>query len=389
MHMRSPRQSLLLIALICVGLIPGQARAQDRQRFLLIDLDLRADTVELAAIEDGWVECLRSGLIDRRPMHDLLAIMRVDEPDPARFAAGDRLVDLVDGQRWVGAPASAPLPDHLGWKIDRIGVLAAPVEQIRRARFLPGAKLLKLDEHAAEDRLLLANGDALSGLLVSLGEEIVFEVTDSLEPTRLPRRHVASLALVNPAQRPSGMMVWLADGSVLRVRECRWSPASFQFTTMTDGLKCNVETEMLRGISFDSQRLMPLAELAPEVSRDSPYLRVVEEPHVVDRDRAAGLADVEMRGPIEARYALPPGATRFFTTAVVPRSAAQWADFDLTILVDDRIVFESRMDGTGRSRREIILTLRDASALTVRLEEGARGPVQDVLLLQRPMILFD
>ena len=110
---------------------------------------------------------------------------------------------------------------------------------------------------------------------------------------------------------------------------------------------------------------------------------------VVEAHRAVGLSDVEMRGPVEARYSLPQGATRFWATAIVPRFAADWADLTITILVDDQIVLEAGMDGTGRSRREIDLPLNHASTLTIRLDEGGRGPIQDVILLQRPMLLLD
>lgn len=366
------------------------AHAHQQQRFLLIDRDLRADTVDLVSIEGGWVECLRSGLIDRRPVSDLLVLMEIDEEgESSRFAAGDRVVELADGQRWVGAPAPSSLPEHLDWKIDRIGVLSAPLEQVLRARLLTDAPMPKVDPQAAEERLLLANGDALSGLLVAIGDDVEFEVSGSTEATHLPLVQVASLALVNPPVRPSGMMVWLADGSVLCVKECRWSPASFQFTTSVDALKCSVETDMLRGINFAAQRVMPLAHLEAQVRRESKWLSVVEAPQILDPDRAVGLSDVQMRGPIEARYTLPKGATRFVATAVVPRFAADWAELNLTVVVDGQAVFEAGMDGTGRSRREIDVPLRNASTLTIRIDQGARGPIQDVIVLQRPMLLFE
>ncbi len=363
---------------------------QQPQRYLLIDRDLRVDTVELVAIENGQVECLRSGLIDRRPMGDLLVMMRPDEDDPSpRFDAGDRFVELADGQRWVGAPARSPLPEHLGWKVDRVGVLGVPLEKVLRVRLGSDAPALAFDENSEGDRLLLSNGDALSGLLVSIGEDVGFEVLGSSEATRLPLAQVASVALANARLRPSGMMLWLADGSVLRVEECRWSPGSLAFTTTEGSVKCRVESEMLRGISFAAQRVAPLASLHPEVRNESKWLSVVEAPTVVDAQRAVGLSDVQMRGPIEARYSLPSGATRFSATAIVPRLVADWADLTLTVLVDDRVVFEAEMDGTGRSRREIDVPLNHASTLTIRLEEGGRGPIQDVILLQRPMLLFD
>jgi len=152
----------VVAAMIAVA-SPRDACAQLPQRYLLIDDDLRADTVDLVAIENGQVECLRSGLIDRRPMGDLLVMMRLDEEDgSSRFDAGDRFVELADGQRWIGAPARSPLPEHLGWKIDRIGVLAAPLDKVLRARLRAEAPLPTFDENAEGDRLRLSNGDALS-----------------------------------------------------------------------------------------------------------------------------------------------------------------------------------------------------------------------------------
>lgn len=365
------------------------AQAQSGAPFLLIDRDLRADVVDLVGIEDGWVECLRAGLIDRRPTSDLLVLMKTDAADPGRFAADDRVLELADGQRWVGAPAPESLPDHLDWKIDRVGVLSAPLDKVLRARLQAEAPLPRLESNAAEDRLVLANGDVLSGLLVAIDEQVEFEVTGSSEVTRLPLAQVASLALVNPAERASGTMIWLADGSVLSITQCRWSPASFQFTTAVESRQCSVEPDMLRGVNFAAQRVMPLADLRPAVSHDSAWLSVVEAPRVVDPGRAVGLSDVQMRGPVVAEYELPPGAARFVTTAIVPRFASDWADLELVVLVDGRVEFEAEMDGAGRSRREIDVALSGASTLTIRIDEGRRGPIQDVILLQRPMLLFN
>lgn len=380
-----PQRLVMAAALFIIA-----SRVVAQQRYLLIDRDLRADTVDLVAIDNGNVECLRSGLIDRRPIGDLLVLMRLDEETGlSRFDAGGRFVELADGQRWVGAPARSTLPEHLGWKIDRVGVLAAPLEQVLRAQLGADGPALAFDEKAPADRLLLSNGDALSGLLVSIGDDVEFEVQQSSVTTRLPLAQVTSLALANARRPPTGMMLWLADGSVLRVEECHWSPGTLSFTT-TDGLvKCRVESDMLRGISFAAERVAPLASLHPEVSRDSKWLSVVEAPTVVDAQRAVGLSDVQFRGPVVAQYALPPGATRFAATAIVPRFVADWADFNLTVLVDDRVVLEAGMDGTGRSRRGIDVPLNHASTLTIRLDEGGRGPIQDVLILQRPMLLFD
>lgn len=378
------------MAVCCALASTSAALAQLRDRYLLIDRDLRADTVDLVSIRDGWVECLRSGLIDRRPVGDLLGIMRLDEHDGvADFAAGDRCVELVDGQLWYGAHEPSPLPEHLGWRIDRIGVLSAPLEDVLRARLVEGARLPVLEPQATEERLLLANGDAMSGLLVSIGQQVEFEATGSSEVLRLPVHQVASLALLNLPQRPSGTMVWLEDGSVLRVTDVQWSPASMQFTTAADSMRCSVESGMLRGLSFAAERVVPLADLSPEVVRESSSLKVVEAPVVLNAERAIGLSDVQLRGPIDAVYTLPDGATRFHATVVVPRFAADWAELDVVVLLDGRIVLETGMDGTGRSRREIDLSVAGARTMTLRLGEGQRGPIQDVIVLQRPMLLFD
>jgi len=375
---------------MAAALLASACSVAAQQRFLLIDRDLRVDTVDLVGIDNGHVECLRSGLIDRRPIGDLLVMMRLEEGESSsRFDAGDRFVELADGQRWVGVPARSPLPEHLGWKVDRVGVLAAPLEEVLRARLEAGAPMLPFDEKAEGDRLALSNGDALSGLLVSIGDDVEFEATGSSVAMRLPLKQVASMTLANLPRRPGGMMLWLADGSVLRVNECRWSPGAMSFTTTAGSIKCRVESEMLRGINFAAERVMPLASLHPRVRQEWKWLSVVDAPMVVDAQRAIGLSDVEMRGPIEARYSLPPGATRFSATAIVPRLVADWADFTLTILVDDRVVLEAGMDGTGRSRREIDLPLHHATTLTIRLEEGGRGPIQDVILFLRPVLLFD
>lgn len=427
-------------------------------RFVLIDRELRVEIVELVSIEGDAVECRREGLIDRRDLADVLALARWDggaaghrdgngpeaaalatptRRDSARDAASRERgsvpsvppaqaahLALVDGQRFTGTWMPASSPDDLGWRHPLLGEIVVPLDDVRAARFEAGASIPRADENAEGDRLLLVNGDALIGFVASANREIVFEPLDTGGgdggnggAAVFTADQVASLSLVNAPRRPEGVHLWLADGSVIAVQTnsddadsesdadgvgaCSWrAGGSLQFTPEAIGRPAALDAGAFLGACFDAGAFVPLAAIEPaRVEAISPLLQTVEPPALLGESRPLDLADVRLRGPVEVAYALPPGAVRFAAIATVPRENADWADLELVIEIDGRETLRERMDGTGRSRREIALDLADgggppsapagasARTLVIRVEEAARGPIQDVVVLERPALL--
>lgn len=79
-------------------------------------------------------------------------------------------VEFTDGERWPGEPESGP--ESLTWRHPWLGSRAVSIDEMRRALFVAGGRV---PSPAAEDVVLLANGDAIEGMLLSLGDSVVME----------------------------------------------------------------------------------------------------------------------------------------------------------------------------------------------------------------------
>ena len=95
---------------------------------------------------------------------------------------------------------------------------------------------------------------------------------------------------------------------------------------------------------------------------------------------------------MEARWSLPKGTRRFASTFELPESCRVWGDLIL-------VVEENHPGNTTRELARASLNARtptafvsdvvsaSAYAITIRVEEGAYGPIQDQVILRRPMLL--
>jgi hypothetical protein len=365
---------------------------------MLIDRSSRVVRARLMGISDSQVRVERGGILDQRDVSDLLMLVlddESDENDGIIESASMGLIELTDGQRWVGnfVPEERR-DDRIAWDTANMGRLTVAVEKIRRMN-LRGRQnsvirnALESNDvpEAVGDRLVLTNGDVLHGFLDSAGKQFVFETNDG-QRVELSYVQVAQVELLNPAQARRGALVWMADGSITGVEDLTWTPAVMRLT-IAGRQTGAISGGSLRGVVFASEMFVALSELEPQVSRLSDWMDWVEPPRRANPNAACGLSDIQLRGPVEVTYTIPSGSTQLRTTAVVPRRAGPWADLVLDVLVDGRSVWREPMDATGRSRREIELDLSGGRALTIRIEEGGRGPVDDVVILERPMILLD
>ena len=131
--------------------------------------------------------------------------------------------------------------------------------------------------------------------------------------------------------------------------------------------------------------MVPLARLTPISVETSATRFHVPAPRQLEQQAPLGLGRIEYRGPLVVRYALPAKCRRFSAEAHVPRSAGVWGDLELVIRDDDHEVFRSRLDATTPTA-EINVPL-SGSELTIELEQGEHGPIQDRLVVSRAMFL--
>jgi hypothetical protein len=364
------------------------APASADEGFLLIDRALTTRRVNDVVITERMVAYRDpAGALHPVPLDDCLALMQSISTSPVS-GAGE--LHLADGQRLPGLPAtSAPASgDMLVWTHPWLGRIDVPLDRISAATFEPGQALPTPGE---ADAVVLGNGDRIEGFITSLDRAITIEVEGEgpMREAQIPFEHVGALALITPRQPARGQRVWFRDGTVLEVDQLqigddgwvrittRWAPGQVE--------PVRVRLSDIVGVLFDPDALVPLGRLAPSGVEATSVRYALPAPRSLDRGAPLGLGGVEYRGPFVVRYALPRGARRFAAEAVLPSMARTWGNLELVVRDDDAEVFRARL--SGEHPTATINVPLAGSELTIELEQGANGPIQDRVLLQRAVLL--
>ena len=102
---------------------------------------------------------------------------------------------------------------------------------------------------------------------------------------------------------------------------------------------------------------------------------------------AITLKRIEYRGPLVVRYALPANCRRLAAEATLPECDRVWGDYELIVRDDDEEVHRVRLNAEHPT--DAINVPLSGSELTIELTRGANGPIQDLLILSRAMLLIE
>jgi hypothetical protein len=369
------------------------------QEFLIIrrDQDARSigrfpASVQIVELDD---RTLVYGDADRgyrsMPLSQVVGIVAVDAL-PAVNRTG--LLRLADGQSLPGealsgarAAANVLVWNQSAW----LGQMDVPLDHIESVAFHAGARV---PDPGEEDVVELSNGDRLVGFVSALGDPLVIDL-QPLEPGGERQRveigldRISAVRIVTPPRPASGTRVWLVDGTVVDVDGLVVTEEGVVRLEGVDYLRDaqpkRLDLTALVAAQFDPEGLVPFAALAPR-SVEGPSSRYRKrEPRTLDDLAPLGLARVELRGPIVARYSLPSVPVVFSAEAGLPPSARSWGDCELVLRSDRREVFRARLNGASPS---VAVSVRlDGPELEIEVTEGAHGPIQDHVILRRAMLL--
>ena len=386
-------------------------------RFVLVDDQLRARAVNVIEVNPAAVLFDdASGDREAVPLENVLVLMRevgatigggteqfankegfvVGSSKSGGAAILGSVLRLTDGRRLVGKYDARLMDDApenvIRWSHAWLGVIEVPLERIASLAFIGSAEP---PAQGAGDVLRLRNGDVLAGFIVGIDDDVAFELDDGTV-IDIPVERIEAMTMVNPPADPTGLRLWFDDGTVIGARSVRLGDdrvLRFDGPLLTrlkmnevDGLSSpRVDLERVEAMEFRPSRLIGLAELdVEEVDRVEPRY-VLPRPERVGPPQPAGLDAVAISGPIRVTWRIPAGSERFSTRAVLPEFAATYGSAELILVVDDEEVFRARLDGASRAK-EINVPL-SGRRLTLTLTSGGDGPVQDIIHLERPMIL--
>ena len=355
---------------------------------LIIRRPAEITVAQLVEITDQHVKYWREGQGDSTV--DLASCVAIVD-DEAIMKFGDRgLLILADGQQFPGEAISGTKTesDALAWSHRKFGRIEAPLGLVRSVSFastdVPPAAL-------AMDVVHMTNGDRVEGIVSSLGDPVTLTLGSSAGGRQItqPLERVESVSMVSPKRPFTGKRLWLTDGTVVDVEQLRLGHDGWVRITLAGDLFENAQYELklneIRAVLFDAKGAMPLASLTP-ASIDGPRTRY-ELPQPVARDPAApiGLSPIEISGPLQVRYALSESPVEFVAEASLPESHRAWGDFELVILDDNREVLRTQLN--ARRPSAPIRLMLTGSELTIRIEEGANGPLQDTVILEHALLL--
>ena len=385
--------SLMVLASFASALV---AAPQDQAgEFLLVRRSMQVETIRLAAISDQSVEfATPTGSWEKTSLSECIALIN---PGAKMRPRTTGLVILADGQRLPGelAQGANPPADTLAWTHPWLGRIDVPLDSIATAL---------LNGHASApppaqlDVVLLANGDHQEGLILALGSDsITLEVdrAGARQNIDIPLNIVAAITTVAPQKKPASASkrVWFDEGTVLDVQSIGVGDDGFvrlSGSALVSGTQpTRVGLAQVAAVLLDPRGMVPLASIAPARIEGPPTRYVLPKPALVDPGAPLGLSAIEFRGPIVARYMMPVGAQRFTAEAELPRGALAMGDFELVVRSNDTEVFRTRLSSTTpHAVINVPVNSTGGRELTIELLEGAGGPIQDQLILQRPMLLM-
>lgn len=391
---RATHCHLRLRALCAIGIALGHAStvmAAEDNEFLLIRRSMDVQTIRLSAITDLHVEHLPADRSwERVPLGECIALLN-PSVDLRTHMTG--LIVLADGQRIPGEYAAGAKAegDVLAWTHPWLGRIDVPLNAIETVSFAGSSKP---PPPGQRDVVLLANGDAREGLIVSIGETLSMEVDRAGTPQIVDIRMdlVAAITMV-ATRRPSAAAtrrVWFEEGTVIDAQSISVGEDGFVrlggSSLMSGTQPTRVGLSQIAAILLDSRGMVPLATLTPTRVEGPATRYVLPKPVALNPGAPLGLSAMEYSGPLVARYAVPQGGQRFVAEAVLPKSAQLWGDYELVIRSDDREVFRTRLNATSPTAAiNVVLVGRE---LTIEIIEGENGPIQDRVVLNRPMILM-
>lgn len=432
----SPTRSVpaLLPALVLAAAFTHACAAQESARSpwfaqrILIDRELKSRAVKMVGLDASSISILDvGGLIRSEPADKYLAII-TPGPVTQAIALDDRaatigaaeipgflpwspgepdrvdLLTLVDGQRLTGHPdGREAAPDQfITWTHPSFGPLRVSLESVKRIDVGP-ASVFSLPAGAASrnDLLLLANGDQMEGFVAAATDPLLVEINK--KAMSLPWSRVKSVLFAAPVQRPSGAMVWLADGTVLRVssitsapgKRVRLVPALASGAASEhpgDAPSISVSFAALAAIAFESMAIVPLsglpvADIAGQTGDISPVARVDAG---LDQPLFAGT--IEFARPGTAAWQLPAGAARLAFHAELPPDCWSWGDCELVLSVNTpggpstELARQHLSAEHSEAEINVPIDAPAGSTLVIRVDEGAYGPIQDRVILRRGLL---
>jgi hypothetical protein len=313
---------------------------------------------------------------------------------PAELRKGPILV-LADGGF---LPAAVLGADKTELSVDsaRLGPLKLPLDALAGIVFCPPPHPAELDAlldrvargQGQADRLILDNGDELTGLIESL-ESDKLKIKGNLGPVEIAARRVVAL-IFNPALRQppaaqsSAAWIGLSDGARLLAARLRLEGDSLEATTLS-GAKWKAAAQDLVFFMPQTSRAVYLSDSRPDEYRFLPYLES-KWPYKTDRNVIGGqlrcggrlyLKGLGVHSAARLSYKLDRPWSRFQAEVGIDDSTDGRGSVGFRVFVDGKQKYTSPPVRGGMSPQALSVDLAGAKRLDLVVDYGEAGDVMD------------
>jgi hypothetical protein len=380
-----------ILSLTGILLLAASAAAAGAEPPLAVPVEGSPPQGQLAAVDAKWQVSFRSGdKLQTLPAAELVRWGTCVEPQRGP------LVLLADGGLLAVSDPLQADKERLTAESDLLGVLRLPLEAVAAVVFrLPAGRRERdllfdgLARTAGEsDRLVLDNGDELSGLLEAIDEKAV-KLRAQVGPVELKPERVAAVVL-NPALRqrskPQGLHAWvgLADGSRLLVGQLLLAPTTLSVTTV-GGQTWKGKPGGLVFLQPLGGRATYLSDLTPEGYRHVPFLDLAW-PYHADRSVTGGglrcggrlyLKGLGVHSAARLSYRLDQPYRRFEAELGIDDETAGAGSVRFRIFLDGRERFTSPIVRGGDAPVPVVLDLGGTKRLDLVVDYADQGDVMD------------
>ncbi len=310
---------------------------------------------------------------------------------------------LRDGQRLAGLPAGLSGGETLRWNSPPLGVLAVPLSRVERIARVSTSLKASAPQASAEDVIMLANGDSLSGIVLALGDQQVQVQTsgatrdiplDSVAAIYFAQAPAAAAPVSQPATAPSTAIfrLRLRDDGTLIISQPAGDETQLRF--IWNSASCAISGDAIVSIEHLNGPIMRLSDMPPATQQERPFfgppwpaqmnLAVTGEPILL-----AGQVQehgIGVHAYSKLTWLLPPGYRSFRTRGAL-QTDSLYADVTVRLWLDGRLAYEQKHVRAAEVVQPPPLSLQNAVTITLEVDYGDNEDVADRFNWIDPLLL--
>lgn len=368
--------------------------------------DGAASLVRVKTVEGSMHE----GVLDHWQANSDLVVLLADGPlrihasnvDVVSFSAKRKklrdatwIIEAHDGTRLLGEIAGGG-EDGVTFQHHEFGKINLPLERLAAVTRRGKPQPIKPDQ--LEDAVFLVNGDLIGGAITNISQESISIFSQDTEHVRswavVKAVYFATSIAESTTAKPT-IRIQFADGSQLPATALIRDDKSIQ-VVLPDGQKIRCHNRFPVLAEMVGGRRVWLTDLKPSSYQSIPFLKRTW-PLAVHSNALGGplrIAGKEysrgfgLHSACKLQWQLDGRYERLMGQVGIDDLGGKWADADVSILLDKKVLVEFRNLRHGQPPREFNVELRGGRKLTVSVDYGRHGHVQDRVNIVNPALIL-